>query len=144
MKTILLIHGPNLNFLGRRDAKHYGLLTLKMLESKVRSNAKKRGFVIKAYQSNYEGALIDFLQKHSRGSAGIVINPGALTHYSYVLYDALIDANLPAIEVHLSDVKNREKFRKISVTARACRKVISGKKLEGYLEAIDYLAKLIK
>ena len=141
-KTILLIHGPNLNLLGQRDPKHYGVLTLKMLESEVKDYAKKLKFLVKTFQSNYEGALIDFLQKQGKTSAGIIINPGALTHYSYALYDALLDSGLPAVEVHLSDVKNREAFRKISVTAPACKKIISGKKLAGYLEAVDYLAKV--
>ena len=143
MKTILLIHGPNLNLLGKRDKFHYGLLTLKALESKVKNHAKKSGLRLKTFQSNHEGTLIDFLQKQAKSSAGVIINPGALTHYSYALYDALVDANLPAVEVHLSDVKNREKFRKISVTSPACKKVISGKKLQGYLDAVDYLSKLI-
>src|SRR5438105_114837 len=103
MKTVLLIHGPNLNLLGKRDAKHYGTLTLKMLEEKVKNHAKNLGLAVKAYQSNHEGALIDFLQKHAKTSDGVIINPGALTHYSYALYDALVDANLPTVEVHLSD-----------------------------------------
>lgn len=142
MKTLLLIHGPNLNLLGKRDRNHYGSLTLKALEIEVKKKAKSVGFAIKAFQSNHEGALIDFLQKHATLSTGIIINPGALTHYSYALYDALLDAKLPAVEVHLSKVNNREAWRKTSVTAPACKKIISGKKLQGYLEAVDYLTRI--
>ena len=139
MKIILLIHGPNLNMLGQRDVEHYGSLTLAQLVARVKSRAKKIGLNVKAFQSNHEGALIDFLQKNSKASFGIIINAGALTHYSYALYDALLDANLPAVEVHLSDIKNREAFRKISVISSACKKVISGKKIQGYFEALDFL-----
>ena len=127
-KTILLIHGPNLNVLGKRDARHYGDLTLHQLEKKIEQKAEKSGFWLKKFQSNHEGALIDFIQKNAAKAHGILINPGALTHYSYALYDALVDAVIPCIEVHLSDVKNRESWRKISVTAPACIKVFSGKK----------------
>lgn len=142
MKKIILIHGPNLNLLGKRDAKHYGNFTLATLENIVKKEAKKIGINILAFQSNYEGALIDFLQKYRRAD-GIIINPGALTHYSYALHDALLDTNLPAVEVHLSNILKREKWRSISVIAPACREVISGKKINGYLEALYYLNKII-
>ena len=142
MNTLLLIHGPNLNLLKKRDQKHYGSLTLKELEMAVKNKAKARGFSLKAFQSNHEGALVDVLQKFSAKSAGIIINPGALTHYSFALHDALLDTGLPCVEVHLSDVKSREAWRRVSVTAPACKKVISGKKLKGYLEAVDFLANL--
>jgi 3-dehydroquinate dehydratase-2 len=138
MKTILLIHGPNLNLLGKRNVKHYGSLTLEKLVALVKSRAKKMGLSIKPFQSNHEGGLIDFLQKHAAKSGGIIINAGAFTHYSYALYDALLDANLPAVEVHISNINNREAFRKLSVIAPACKKVISGKKERGYFEALDY------
>lgn len=143
MKKIILIHGPNLNLLGKRNAKHYGDFTLATLENIVKREARKIGMSVVSFQSNHEGALIDFLQKH-READGTIINPGALTHYSYALHDALIDTNLPAVEVHLSNVFKREKWRSISVTAPACRKVISGKKIKGYLEALYYLNKIIK
>ena len=157
MKKIILIHGPNLNLLGKRDTKHYGDLTLAMLENAVKKEAKKLGISVTTFQSNYEGALIDFLQKNRNSESfrlsrepkaltadGIIINPGALTHYSYALYDALLDTNLPVIEVHLSNIHKREKWRSVSVTAPACKKVISGKKAQGYLEAVHYLNKIIK
>jgi len=143
MKTILLIHGPNLNLLGKRDVNHYGHLTLAKLTKQVTNYSRTSGLKIKSFQSNYEGRLIDFLQKYSGSAAGIIINPGALTHYSYALHDALLDSKLPAVEVHLSDLATRETWRKKSVTAAACKKVISGKKIRGYLEALDFLRKSI-
>ena len=142
-KTLLLIHGPNLNFLGKREEKHYGALTLKQLENLVGREAGKYGFRTKVFQSNHEGVLIDFLQKHAVSSSGIIINPGALAHYSYSLYDALVDANIPAVEVHLSKIKSREVWRRKSVTAPACVSVISGKKEKGYVEAVKKLSKPI-
>ena len=96
MKTVLLIHGPNLNLLGKRDVKHYGSLTLPMLENAVEKEARKLGIKILAFQSNHEGALIDYIQKNS-SAAGIVINAGAFTHYSYALHDALLYSYIPSI-----------------------------------------------
>jgi len=139
MKTILLIHGPNLNRLGARDASHYGSLTLSDIEGLVEKDAKALGLNVKAFQSNHEGHLIDFLQKESDNAAGIIINPGALTHYSYALHDALLDTRLPCVEVHLSDIKSREAWRQNSVTAPACIAQISGKKEKGYIEALKLL-----
>lgn len=143
MKTILLIHGPNLNFLGKRDPSHYGSLTLSDIEALVRKEAEAAGLELKTFQSNHEGALIDFLQAESGNAAGVIINPGALTHYSYTLHDALIDSGLPAVEVHLSDINSREEWRKVSVTRAACIEQISGKKDAGYREAIELLHKHI-
>ena len=139
MRTLLLVHGSNLNLLGARDAVQYGTTTLAGIEKLVAVEAKKAGFDVKPFQSNHEGALIDWLQKESPNAAGIIINPGALTHYSYALHDALLDAGLPAVEVHLSDVNSREEWRRRSVTAPACIGVISGKKERGYLEAVALL-----
>lgn len=139
MATILLVHGPNLNLLGKRDPAHYGTLTLSDIEGLVKEEAKKNGWEAKAFQSNHEGALIDWLQKESPNAAGIVINPGALTHGSFALHDALLDTGLPAVEVHLSDIGAREEWRKNSVTAPACIGVILGKKEKGYVEALGLL-----
>lgn len=141
MKTILLIHGPNLNRLGKRDAQHYGSVTLSDIEELVRAESKKFGYEIKTFQSNHEGELIDFLQANIDTAAGLIINPGALTHYSYALHDALKDSGIPAIEVHLSDIKSREIWRQVSVTAPACLAQISGKKEQGYVEALQALQK---
>jgi 3-dehydroquinate dehydratase-2 len=139
MATLLLIHGPNLNLLGKREEKHYGSKTLADLEALVLAEAKNVGLELKAFQSNHEGALIDWIQKESPRAAGIIINPGALTHYSYALHDALLDTKLPAVEVHLSDVGTREEWRRNSVTAPACIAVIAGKKEGGYAEAVTLL-----
>lgn len=139
MKTILLIHGPNLNLLGKRAAEHYGTLTLKDVESVTRAAARKLGYGMKAFQSNHEGALIDWLQKNSPQAKGIIINPGALTHYSYALHDALVDTKIPVVEVHLSDIAAREPWRRNSVTAAACVAVVKGKKEKGYIEAAAIL-----
>src|SRR3989344_2364142 len=143
MKKILLIHGPNLNLLGERDAALYGNFTLARIEGKVKKEAKKFGARIMTFQSNHQGALIDFLQKHGEAD-GIIINPGALSHYSYALHDALLDSSAEKVEVHLSDIFKREKWRGVSITAPACEKIISGKKMNGYLEALRYLAKTKK
>ena len=142
-KKILLIHGPNLNYLGKRNSSYYGNLTLNQLEKYTEQKAAELGFSVSSFQSNHEGDLIDFLQKESENCSGIIINPGALTHYSYALYDALVDTNLPIIEVHLSDIEQREPWRKISVTAPAALKIIKGKKEQGYQEAIRILSEHI-
>lgn len=138
MNTLLLIHGPNLNRLGKRDPKHYGTLTLNELESTLVNQALEAGYTLQCFQSNHEGALIDFIQEHEEAK-GILINPGALTHSSYALHDALQDSGLPCVEVHLSDIKNREPWRAISVTAPACLKQFYGKQIDSYTEALAFL-----
>ncbi len=143
MKKILLVHGPNLNLLGKRDHKHYGSLTLCDIEKLVELECGKLGVQLEAFQSNHEGEIIDLLQNKTGPANGIIINPGALAHYSYALHDALVDTGLPCMEVHLSDVENRGDWRKISVTAPACIAKISGKRARGYLEALELLLKLI-
>jgi len=139
MKKILLLHGPNLNRLGRRDPAWYGTLTLKDIEQLVIAAARPLGYEVFCYQSNHEGQLIDTLQEQTPHAVGILINPGALSHYSYALHDALLDTRLPAIEVHLSTIETREAWRQRSVTAPACLQLISGKKELGYLEALNQL-----
>jgi 3-dehydroquinate dehydratase-2 len=140
METILLIHGPNLNNLGKRDPTQYGSKTLADIESLVSAEAQKMGFTLKPFQSNHEGALIDFLQQESGSARGIIINPGALTHYSYALHDALVDTQRPVVEVHLSDIASREEWRRNSVISPACIAQISGKKDAGYIEALALLS----
>lgn len=139
MKKILLIHGPNLNKLGQRDPAQYGPVTLDDIEVLVRDEAKKHGYGVGTFQSNHEGALINFLQEKASEAAGVVINPGALAHYSYALHDALVDTGLPCVEVHLSHIHEREAWRRVSVTAPACIGQVMGKKEEGYVEAVQLL-----
>lgn len=134
---ILLLHGPNCNMLGKRDTSVYGSMTLAELEATVRTVVQEHGMELICYQSNYEGFLIDKLQ--TTGCSGILINPGAFTHYSYALHDALLDTRKPVIEVHLSNIKQREPWRAISVTAAACVGVVYGKGVQGYLEAATTL-----
>ena len=141
MKTILLIHGPNLNYLGKRDPSHYGTCTLADIEALTRRAASDCGYALETFQSNHEGALIDWIQEHASSAVGIIINAGALTHYSYALHDAIADAGIPCVEVHLSDVQTREPWRKVSVIAPVCIATISGKKEAGYREAVDVLHK---
>lgn len=139
MKTILLVHGPNLNALGRRESVHYGTITLKDIETAVQSKANDHGYDLICFQSNQEGALIDFMQTQSSNACAMLFNPGAFTHYCYALHDAILDTRLPTVEVHLSNLLEREPWRAQSVIAPACVHRIMGKKLQGYLEAIDYM-----
>lgn len=137
---ILVIHGPNLNMLGRRDVSLYGRETLAQINRELQRRAGELGAELAIFQSNSEGALIDFIQTHASGAGGIVINPAALTHYGYSLRDALEDTRLPVIEVHLSNIYAREEWRTRSVIAPVARGQISGLGKEGYLLAIAALA----
>jgi 3-dehydroquinate dehydratase-2 len=143
MKNILLVHGANLNQLGQRDPEQYGTLTLEELEHAVKEYAASQNFAVSCFQSNHEGTLIDILQTRPAGTVGIIINPGAYAHYSYALHDAIIDTCLPTVEVHLSDITAREPWRAHSVIKPVCARSISGKKLQGYFEAVDYLAECL-
>lgn len=138
---ILVINGPNLNMLGKRDQTLYGSKTLDEINASLVEQANELGMEIITYQSNHEGALIDFIQEHSSRANGIIINPGALTHYGLSLMDALIDAHLPIIEVHISDIHSREEFRKISVIEPIARHQISGEGWQGYTMALEVLAR---
>ena len=141
---ILIINGPNLNLLGQRNKKHYGSLTLAEIKKLLLAESRKLKCQLKFIQSNHEGELIDFIQKESPKAQGILINPGGLTHTSVSLLDALLDSNLPVVEVHLSNIAKREPFRKIMITSRAAKKVFKGKKEKIYLEGLKFLTKLIK
>jgi 3-dehydroquinate dehydratase-2 len=141
---ILVINGPNLNMLGRRQAKHYGSDTLSSIEKALTEKAKTLDCELVFFQSNHEGALIDFIQEKTGGADGILINPGALTHYGYSLHDALVDAALPVVEVHLSDIHAREKWRKISVISDVVIKQIAGLKTQSYLLGLEALVKHIR
>ncbi len=141
---ILLIHGPNLNLLGKRNRDLYGDKTLPELEAIVTQRARELGASVKVYQSNHEGALIDFIQEEALKADGIIINPGALTHYGLSLRDALEDSNLPIIEVHLSDIHSREEWRNKSVIEDLARAQICGLGWQGYIDAIDLLVDIVK
>jgi 3-dehydroquinate dehydratase-2 len=141
---ILIINGPNLNMLGRRETRHYGSETLPSIEKALAEKARTLDCKLVFFQSNHEGALIDFIQKRALKADGILINPGALTHYGYSLHDALVDAGLPVVEVHLSDIHAREGWRKISVIADVAIKQIAGLKKQSYLLGLEALAKHIR
>ncbi len=137
---IMVINGPNLNMLGIREPEHYGRETYKDLLHKIENYAAARGMEVAFYQSNHEGDLVDCIQSAYGRFDGIVINPGAYTHTSVALLDAVRAVSLPCVEVHISHVDEREDFRRISYIRAACIAVISGKGTDGYLEAIDLLA----
>lgn len=139
---ILVINGPNLNFLGIRDTGVYGAQDYNYLCNLIKDKADELGIMVECYQSNHEGAIIDRLQEayfeNKQGLLdGIVINPGAYTHYSYAIRDALAPLKFPKIEVHISDIHSREDFRHISVTLPECDEQIAGKGLNGYLMAME-------
>lgn len=135
---ILVINGPNINFLGIREKSIYGAENYDALLQMIAEKGKDTGSVIEVFQSNHEGAIIDRIQdSYFDGTEAIVINPGAYTHYSYAIRDALASIVVPKIEIHISDITKREEFRRISVTAPVCDKQIYGQGLNGYLMAID-------
>lgn len=141
---ILLINGPNLNALGRRQPEIYGTLTLDQIEQRVRQRGRELGAEVRPFQANSEGAIIDFLQAEAPGADGIIINPGAFTHYSLALRDALEATALPVIEVHISNIYAREQFRRHSVIADIALGQVSGLGWRGYLAALDSLVGLLK
>jgi 3-dehydroquinate dehydratase-2 len=136
---ILVIHGPNLNMLGSRQVAVYGNKTLADIDSLLQQRANELGVELETFQSNYEGALVDFIQKKAPEAAGIIINPGALTHYGLSLRDALSDTSLPMVEVHLSNIYAREEFRQRSVIAPIARGQISGLGWRGYIAALEII-----
>ncbi len=136
---ILVINGPNLNMLGIREPDHYGKETYKDLCEKIKKHCKKKNVEVALYQSNHEGDLVDEIQKAYGNMDGIVINPGAYTHTSVAILDAVKAVQIPTVEVHISKVEEREEFRQISYIRLACKKTITGHGTDGYLEAIDYL-----
>jgi 3-dehydroquinate dehydratase-2 len=136
---ILLINGPTLNTLGTREPEIYGTLTLGEIEQRVAARAKELGAEVRPFQSNHEGAIIDFIQQESAGADAIIINGGALTHYGLSLRDALAACGIPAIEVHISNIHAREPFRRRSVTGSVCKGVITGLGWRGYIFALEAL-----
>ncbi len=136
---ILVINGPNINMLGIREPEVYGNQNYETLCSMIEEHSSNKGIEVEIYQSNHEGCLVDKIQEAFGKADGIVINPGAYTHTSIALLDALKAVGIPTVEVHISDVSKREDFRQISYIRSYCIKTITGKGLNGYLEAIDFL-----
>ena len=137
---LLLLNGPNLNFLGIREKGVYGTEDYGYLVRMMKEKAEREGHELDIYQSNFEGGLIDKIQEaYYNGTEGIIINPGAFTHYSYALRDALSSVEIPKVEVHISNVHKREEFRRTSVTAPVCDGQVLGLGLKGYALAMDYL-----
>ena len=137
---LLIINGPNLNFLGIREKEIYGQQNYDYLLQIIEEKAKELQCQVEVFQSNHEGALIDRIQDaYFDGTEGIIINPGAYTHYSYAIHDALASVTMPKVEIHISDINAREDFRKNSVTAPACNHQIVGEGLQGYLLAMEWM-----
>ncbi len=136
---IEVMHGVNLDQLGRRDPEQYGALTLSELEQRIAARASELDLQVSFFQSNHEGAFVERLHALRDQADGIVLNPGAWTHYAWSLRDALEIAQLPAVEVHLSDVQSREPWRRVSVIGELCFATVSGRGPEGYDEALGLL-----
>ena len=136
---ILVINGPNLNMLGIREPDHYGRETYADLVTKIEKHCAMKNISVELFQSNHEGDLVDKIQSAYGDADGIVINPGAYTHTSIAILDAVKSVNIPTVEVHISKVEEREEFRQISYIRLACVKTITGHGTDGYLEAVDFL-----
>ena len=136
---IIIVNGPNLNLLGEREPEIYGSETLNQINEWIKSHDVCQGIDLEFFQSNSEGAIIDFIHSKRKEVQYLVINPGALTHYSYALRDAIVGTEMKAGEVHLSDIHDRENFRKISVIKSICLSQIVGEGKQGYIKAIQHI-----
>ncbi len=136
---LLIVNGPNLNLLGEREPQVYGSESLKDLNNWIAQHESVQGHQLKFFQSNHEGEILDYLQGNRQWADGVVLNAGALTHYSYALADCITACQAPTVEVHISDIHKREEFRKNSVIEAVCIKQISGFGKQGYIDAIKYL-----
>lgn len=140
---LVVLHGVNLNLLGQRPAEHYGTLTLTELEHLIHEEAARQGWRCICHQTNYEGRFVEYLHEYRHADA-LLVNPGAWTHYSYAIRDALELVTAPVAEVHLSDVATREEWRRHSVISEVVSFTVSGKGAEGYGEAVGRLIELVK
>lgn len=138
---IYVLHGVNLDTLGRRDPAHYGVITLPELEGKIREWAEKLGLEVDCRQTNFEGQYVEWLHEALDSADGVIVNPGAWTHYSYAVRDALELLEVPIVEVHLSNIDTREEWRRISVVRDVAAFTVMGKGADGYREALEYLSK---
>ena len=141
--NILVINGPNLNLLGTREPEIYGEDTLEELMMWLETNPIATDHSFKFYQSNHEGEIIDIIHDERHWAHGILINPGAFAHYSYAMRDAITSVDIPTVEVHLSDIHNREEFRQVSVISPVCREQVSGLGKDSYLEGLKLLIKFV-
>lgn len=144
MKHILIVHGPNLNLLGEREPEVYGSMTLADINAELETFAQQHHLTLKNFQSNHEGGLIDFIHEQRHWADGMVINPGAYTHYSYALRDAIAGVKFSTVEVHLSDISQREDFRKVSVIEPVCVAQVSGLGWKSYIAGLKRLLDLKK
>ena len=145
LRTLWLLHGVNLDMLGRRDPSVYGSMTLRELEAYVARHGETLGFTVRSFHTNHEGHYVEKLhQLVIEGADAAIINPGAWTHYSYALHDALELVEAPVAEVHLSDIESREEWRRVSVIADVVDVRVSGKGAAGYVDALKALAKLVE
>jgi len=138
---IYVLHGVNLDTLGRRDPAHYGVITLPELEGKIREWAEELGLEVDCRQTNFEGQYVEWLHEALDSADGVIVNPGAWTHYSYAVRDALELLEVPIVEVHLSNIDTREEWRRISVVRDVAAFTVMGKGPDGYREALEYLSK---
>jgi len=143
MKKIIVIHGPNLNLLGVREPEVYGKLTLKELNEEIQKFGKEKGVEIAIYQTNYEGKIIDIISENRGKVDGIIINPGAYTHTSIAIRDAILGAKIPTVEVHLSNIFAREQFRRTSLIADVCVGIISGFGIKSYILGLEALISIL-
>lgn len=141
---ILVVHGPNLHLLGRRAPALYGGATLKRLDADIKKRAAALGAKVRVFQSNSEGGIIDWLTANAAWADALVINPGAYTHYSYAIRDAIEALALPAVEVHLTDIARREPFRRVSVIKPVCLAQFKGEGPRSYFKALDYCLSIAK
>ncbi len=141
--TILVLHGPNLNMLGRREPSWYGSATLEEIDGEIKEAAKRLGMTAETFQSNYEGALVEKIQEAMEGYDGVIINPAAYTHTSVAIRDALSMLDIPIIEVHLSNIYKREPFRHLSYVADVATARVAGFGKDGYIMAVDAMAGMV-